>query len=110
MSPHQVSPGHGTNRRAGRFYTQPIHLSEKRFKKWAGFLPNAPKKKFGLRIARYFYRCPIFPLPARFVPVMKKTENNHGTLSMKFQLGVDRRAENNLPSTEMPFGMDVAQD
>ena len=29
---------------------------------------------------------------------------------MKFQLGVDRRAENNVPSTEMPFGMDVAQD
>ena len=29
---------------------------------------------------------------------------------MKFQLGVDRRAENNVPSTEMPFGMDVTQD
>lgn len=69
----QVSHGHVTNWRACRFYTEPVHLSEKRFKKEAGFLPNAPKKKFGLRIARYFNRFPIFPLPAREVRWYKNT-------------------------------------
>ncbi len=33
-------------------------MSVKRFKKWAGFLPNAQQKKFGKKIARYFYRFP----------------------------------------------------
>ena len=47
-------------------------MSVKRFKKWAGFLPNAQQKKFGKKIARYFYRFPVFPLTARYVPVMQK--------------------------------------
>ncbi len=29
---------------------------------------------------------------------------------MILELGADRRAENNVPSTEMPFGVDVNKD
>lgn len=80
----QVSHGHVTNWRAYRFYTESVHLSEKRFKKEAGFLPNAPKKKFGEKIARYFYRFAVFPLPARYVPVMQKIKNKQKGLDQYF--------------------------
>ena len=49
-------------------------IYQKRFKNRPKFLPNAPKKKNGKKIARYFYRFPVFPLPARYVPVMQKTK------------------------------------
>ncbi len=47
------------------FHPAPIlylPLIRKRFKKRAGFLPNAPEMQFGLRIARYFNRFSIFSL------------------------------------------------
>ena len=58
----------------GHFKTEQVHMAGKRFKKWAGFLPNVHQKKFGKKIAGYFYRFSVFPLPARYVPVMQKTK------------------------------------
>ncbi len=47
---------------------EPVHMSGKRFKKCAGFLPNAHQKKFGKKIARYFYRFPVFPYRHKILP------------------------------------------
>ena len=43
-------------------FTLSRYIHQKRFKKGSRFLPNIIKKKFGLRIARNFYRFSILPL------------------------------------------------
>ena len=48
------------------------HEIEKRFKKAAGFLRNAPEKQFGLRIARYFNH---FPLHLSIRGIMNQSSN-----------------------------------
>ena len=53
---------------------EPTHLSEKRFKKRARFLLNAPKMQFSLRIAEYFYRFPIAPHKPRHKTVLHYTD------------------------------------
>lgn len=72
MSPHLLShrlpprfssiPSHDTTWPAGILDIESIHLSEKRFKKGARFLPNAHQKQNGKKIARNFYRFSILPL------------------------------------------------
>ena len=64
-------PGHATNWHEGQFciepvpfYTEPIPFIRKRFKKGARFLPNAPKKKNGKKIAWNFYRFSHYSLPS----------------------------------------------
>mgnify|MGYP006891855703 FL=1 len=37
----------------------------------------------------------------------RRKAKNHVAVSMKFRLRMDRRAGNNVPSTEMPFWKDV---
>ena len=81
-------PSHGTSWSAGPFCTGPIPLPGKRFKKWAGFLPNAHQKKFGEKIAGYFYRFAVFPLTARSVPEMRKIKTkNTGRYPWNSNLG-----------------------